>query len=258
MIIKLDQYYNIIEAITVGGDPNAEMCCEVSDVPEDILNDIFSYKYIGQQFIRREDADEVYIRKAKQRKIQYLSETCHTIIEYGIQINDEHYSLTATDQMNLSKLAMQATMNPEIPLFYHPDGGLCRQYTPEQILMISQLGVAWITYHTTYFNFAKAYVESLNTFESIVSFQYGSPIHDPSLQKQMQPIIELTQVHFDTIIPDPNYYDEIKQPLCGIHEHHQPITDDHVDDKTEHEIIYADFYEGDIINEETTDEGSVP
>ena len=212
MILRLDDEYNIIEAITVGGDPNDEGCCEVLAVPPDILEDIFSYKYYDGQFVRRADADAEHIHEAKKQKKAFISATCHAVIESGIYVGDDHYSLDATDQMNLSKLATQAAMMPEMPLFYHADGKLCRQYTPQEILQISQIGVAWVTYHTTYNNFAIAYIESLNDFDKIKNFKYGSPIDDPDLNQQMQRIIETTQIHFETTIDDPFDYDTIVHP----------------------------------------------
>lgn len=237
MIIRLDGEYNIIEAITVGGDPNDEGCCEVFDVPEAILRDIFSYKYIGGEFIRREDADAEYLVLAKQQKIKFLSEMCHHVIEDGIQIGDEHYSLTTTDQMNLSKLTTQAAMTPNLPLFYHADGGLCHQYTPEQIMQISTIGVAWITYHTTYFNFAKAYIESLTDFNAVAAFKYGSQIGDTALVEQMRTITDTTQVTFDIEIEDPFDYDEIRSPLEDIHEYPPVIPQEFLEIEDEGEEI---------------------
>lgn len=225
MIIRLDDEYNIIEAIRVGGDPNEEGCVEVFDVPLDILADIFSYKYYEGNFILRADADEQHIREAKQIKNKFISETCHMVIEAGVQIGDDHYSLDATDQMNLSKLATQAMMFPELPLFYHADGKLCRHYTPEEIIQLSTVGVAWITYHTTYNNFAQAYINSLSDFDTIKNFKYGSPIADDELNQQMQEIIATTQIHFEEEINDPFDYDKIIHPQRDFANEDAPAVD---------------------------------
>ena len=81
MILRLDDEYNIIEAITVGGDPNAEGFCEVLAVPPDILGDIFSYKYIDGQFVRRDNVDDSLLQEVRSIKIEFLNKTCHTLIE---------------------------------------------------------------------------------------------------------------------------------------------------------------------------------
>lgn len=212
MVIKLDNEYNIIEFCRVGGDPNAEGCCQVDNIPPDIADDIFSYRYIEGRFVKRADADAEHIAEAKRIKLEFISSTCHSIIESGIQVGGDHYSLTTNDQMNLSKLATQAAMAPQLPIFYHADGKLCRQYTPEEILMISQLCVNWVTYHTTYNNFVKAYIKSLSDFEKITAFNYGSRIEDDELDRQMEAIIETTQVTFTNIIEDPFDYESIYHP----------------------------------------------
>ena len=143
--------------------------------------------------------------------MQFLSSTCHQLIENGIDFNEEHYSLTYTDQMNLSKLASVAMMTPQTPIFYHSDGNLCRQFTPEEILQLSQMAVAWISYHTTYFNFAKAYIESLSDFSEIALFKYGMSL-DGDLQTQMNAIISQFGVMFDQEIDDPTNYQSILYP----------------------------------------------
>ena len=218
MIIKLDNDRNIISVITVGGDPSAENSYEVHNVPQEILDDIFSYKYIDDQFVKKENIDFLRLCQVIQKKIDFLSETCHSIIENGIQIGDVHYSLTATDQMNLSKLASQAMITPEYPLFYHADGELCRQYTPEEILTISQVGVGWVTYHTTYFNYAKAYVSNLTNIQDIIEFKYGSTIRDSELDSHMRTILQTTGIDFREEIEDPFDYDEILHPSYDIRE----------------------------------------
>lgn len=217
MYIKTDDDHNIIQFVKFGDadltDPHwAEI--QYDEHVQSILPDIFSYKFIDGEFIKRDDADSKHVLEAKEQKIKFLSEMCQTVIENGIQIGDNHYSLTTTDQMNLSKLANQAMMMPELPLFYHSDGHLCHQYTPEQITQIATAGVAWVTYHTTYFNFAKAYIESLTDFDTIASFKYGSQIADQSLYEQMTVITSTTQVVFDNEIDDPFDYDTLKNPMA--------------------------------------------
>lgn len=211
MIIRVDDEFNIIQFITVGGNADNPDCYEVEDVPYDIKRDIFSYKYINGQFIRRSDTDDKHIAEAQRVKCQFLNSTCASLIEGGIQIGDAHYSLSYADQINLSKLVSQATMYPEIPLFYHSDGQLCRQYTAEEILYIGQIAESWVIYHTTYCNFAKAYVNSLHDFATVRDFKYGGTLSD-ELQTQLNAILETTHITFEQLIDDPFNYDTILYP----------------------------------------------
>lgn len=211
MIIRIDSDNNIIQYIKIGGNPDNPDCYEVSDIPSDVAEDIFSYKYIDGQFIRRSDTDTKHVKEAKAWKSKFLNETCASIIESGVQIEDDHYSLTYADQINLSKLSMQATVSPTTPIFYHADGKLCRQYTTEEFMYIAQICVSWVTYHTTYTNFAKMYINSLHDFNQISNFKYGMRLSD-ELEVQLKEILDTTHIIFDRLIDDPFNYDEILYP----------------------------------------------
>jgi len=215
VFININENYEITRLMTVGGDPDNPENIYVENIPYDIMSDIFSYKYINGQFVRKQDTDYKHANEAKQEKISFLSKTCRSVIESGIQYGDDHYSLTETDQINLSKLATQAMSFPQIPIFYHADGQLCRQYTPEEILTIAQLSVNWVTYHTTYNNFAKAYIKTLSSFEQICVFQYGDEL-SPDLQEQMEAITSTTGVVYTDKIEDPYDYDRILHPEKSI------------------------------------------
>lgn len=217
MIIRVDEEYNIVSCIRVGGNKDDPNCYEVdaTDIPSEIMDDMFSYKYINEEFVKKSDADSTHITEAKKHKIQFLSDVCAQTIEAGIQIGNDHYSLSYADQINLSKLATQAAMAPSLPIFYHADGQLCRQYTAEEILQISQIAVAWVTYHTTYFNFSKAYINSLSDFNTIAAFKYGMSLNDPSLEQQLETIIATTGITFTEEISDPFDYDAILHPTRG-------------------------------------------
>ena len=211
MIIRVNSDNDIIQFITIGGDKDAPDCYEVDDIPFDIMEDIFSYRYIDGQFVRKPDTDSKHVIEAKKHKIQFLNDTCASLIEGGIQIGDDHYSLSYADQINLSKLVSQVTMYPEIPVFYHADGQLCRQYTPEEITSIGQVAEAWVIYHTTYCNYAKGYINSLHDFNAIRNFKYGDRLSD-EFQIPLDAILATTQIIFQAVIVDPFDYDTILYP----------------------------------------------
>ncbi|MBO4735161.1 MAG: hypothetical protein J5614_02080 [Paludibacteraceae bacterium] len=211
MIIRVNSDNDIIQFITIGGDKDAPDCYEVDDIPFDIMEDIFSYRYIDGQFVRKPDTDSKHVIEAKKHKIQFLNDTCASLIEGGIQIGDDHYSLSYADQINLSKLVSQVTMYPEIPVFYHADGQLCRQYTPEEITSIGQVAEAWVIYHTTYCNYAKGYINSLHDFNAVRNLKYGDRLSD-EFQIPLDAILATTQIIFRDVIVDPFDYDTILYP----------------------------------------------
>ena len=114
-----------------------------------------------------------FIRLAK---INEMSHTCNQMIENGfdIELQDgvHHFSLTVEDQLNLMSLSSMVAQGIEqIP--YHADGELCKFYTPAEITAIVNQATMWKTYHTTYFNALKAYINSLDTIEAIGAITYG-------------------------------------------------------------------------------------
>ena len=123
--------------------------------------------------------DTTTIEFVRATKIKEMSHTCNKTIEAGfdITLNNEvhHFSLTVQDQLNLISLSSMAAQGmSHIP--YHADGELCKYYTPEEINAIVNQGTYFKTYHTTYFNGLKAYINSLETIEEINAITYGTPI----------------------------------------------------------------------------------
>ena len=105
-----------------------------------------------------------------------MSYECNKTIENGfdVELQEEihHFSLTVQDQLNLITLSTMAAQGIEqIP--YHADGELCKFYTPAEINAIVNQATIWKTYHTTYFNALKAYINSLQTIEEIGAITYG-------------------------------------------------------------------------------------
>lgn len=222
MYIVLNENNEIIEVIAVGIPSEEENTTAVEldgkTIDDDILDRITDYKYINGEFVLKDDADQQMLLKLKTVKIQNLSKVCNQIIENGIDYNNQHYSLTYADQINLSKLASQAVMYPAIPIFYHADGELCRQFTAEEMLELSQYAVAWVTWHTTYFNFAKAYINTLTSTDDVIDFLYGDTIDDAELNTNMQSILSLYPITFDITIQDNYNYDSILKPDKSIHD----------------------------------------
>lgn len=182
MFIQTNENNDIIQLITVGCKPT-ENGYEISnDTPEDILKNIFSYKYIDGQFVYKTEVDETKLNKVKESKLKALSSCCNTQIEKGIDFNGSHYSLTRDDQINIMSLSSDAQvamlMQTELsePLMYHADGEECRVFASEEIMGIATLSKKYIKYHTTYFNLIKQQIMNMTSIEDILTINYGQEL----------------------------------------------------------------------------------
>ena len=188
MYIRTDDASNVVEVIAIGSMPT-ENGYELEDIDDDILCNIFQYKYIDGQFILNQDYRQSKIEQVRTTKINNLKSICNSMITKGIDVNGKHYSLTSDDQINLMKLESIATLSPTTPLLYHADGELCRPYTGDEIKAIAQKATMWISYHTTFFNFVKNQILTMSNVEDIISIQYGSTLQEP-YETQLQQITQ--------------------------------------------------------------------
>ena len=179
MLIRTDENLNIIQLITVGcvlpNTPNYYQI-EKEDITDEIIHHILDYQYINNQFVLRVDQHEKR-EKVLETKLTNMRMICNQTITYGIDYNNAHYSLSDEDQMNLTNLSLMAQSGvPYVP--YHADGQLCRMYSAEEIIAISQLAIQWITFHTTYYNFTKSYLKNITDMNQLIAFQYGMPLSE--------------------------------------------------------------------------------
>ena len=126
------------------------------------------------------EPEDITVAYAKKLKLKDMSNTCNNIIFAGIDVvlSDEethHFSLTEYDQLNLFKLETLARSGQEV-LPYHEDGELCKFYPTADIITIANAATQYITYHTTYFNSLKAYINSLRSLNTISKVTYGMDI----------------------------------------------------------------------------------
>lgn len=207
MYIQTQADGTITQVITVGVKPTENGYeIERSSIPDEILQHIFQYKYIDGEFVKNETVLESKIDQIRSMKIANMSAICNQLITRGVDFNNEHYSLTSDDQINLMKLESIATLSPSTQIFYHPDGGLCRAYSTEEILQLANLATMWIVYHTTYFNFTKAQLSQETDVEKIINFQYGDTLND-AFNTQIQQIASgIDTSNMPTILDDPEEY----------------------------------------------------
>lgn len=130
-----------------------------------------------------------YLRESKIREMSYA---CRNAIEAGFDLvlRDEtsHFSLTTQDQLNLMSLSTMINSQEMIP--YHADNEPTKFYTAAEIQSIIDGAAAHKTYHTTYYNVLKTYINSLDSIEAIAAVTYGIAIPSEFQNEVWQVIIK--------------------------------------------------------------------
>lgn len=121
--------------------------------------------------------EDVTVEFVKENKISEMNAMCNKTIVAGFDTvlsdgKSYHFSLTTQDQLNLISLSTMVESG-ETAIPYHADGELCRFYSVEDIKIILEKATQFKTYHISYFNSLKAYIESLDKIESIRAIVYG-------------------------------------------------------------------------------------
>ncbi len=121
--------------------------------------------------------DDGAVDFVRQSKLSEMSYACRQAIESGIDLQiqgeNRHFSLTTQDQLNLMTLSATGEGAP-----YHADGQECTFYSAEEIQQLMAAVNKHKTYHTTYYNSLKNYINSLQTIEEIAAITYGIEIPD--------------------------------------------------------------------------------
>lgn len=124
--------------------------------------------------------EEVTVEYVRTIKVAEMNVVCNKVIENGIDVllsdgEVYHFSLTTQDQLNLITLqSMIAAGETMIP--YHADGELCRYYSVDDIKVVMDAATAHKTFHVTYFNSLKVYINAMENMTDIASVQYGMDI----------------------------------------------------------------------------------
>ena len=127
-------------------------------------------------------ADTSALNTARKVAISDLSEVCKNTITAGFSVilsdgKRNSFRLTAEDQINLLNLEGQLRAGENL-FVYHATNMPCRVFTREDTRKILKAYRKHILYHTTYFNAAKQYINSLTSLDSIKTFTYGTDITD--------------------------------------------------------------------------------
>ena len=167
-VIDESEYQQLFEAIDAGE--------EISNV----TNDEDTYYQEDDNVV---DNDSIItLDYLKTQKIKEMSYYCNQAIVNGfdVELSDgrtHHFSLTVQDQLNLITLSSLAASGVDnIP--YHADGELCEFFSVNDIQMIVKAATELKTYHTTYYNSLKLFIQSLGDRDDVANVIYGANIPD--------------------------------------------------------------------------------
>lgn len=156
--VKLGEEY-------VGGDPNSHLIMQLAQLtPADkALREATGTKkvYTGTPL-------QIAIAKKKDE----ISVACNVAIKSGIDVGEEHYSLTAEDQTNIGTWLTFAMAGYPVP--YHADGQRCHIYAAEDFKVIAFTAIRYVVHHTTYCNLLTRWLEELTDIDQIESVVYGT------------------------------------------------------------------------------------
>ncbi len=150
----------------------------IEEITLDELNRLQGLLSSGQE----PSADESALAVAKRSMIKRLSSICKNKIIAGFSIvlsdgKSYDFKLTTEDQLNL--LALENQLNSGVETFiYHSTGQPCRFFSRDDITKIVNAFRRYTLYHTTYFNVAKQYLNSLVDIEKVNRFTYGADVSE--------------------------------------------------------------------------------
>lgn len=127
-------------------------------------------------------ADESALVVAKRETIKRLSNICKIKITSGFSVklsdgDSYDFKLTTEDQLNLMSIEGQLNAGAET-FIYHATNQPCRFFSREDMTKIISTFKRYTLYHTTYFNVAKQYINSLTSIEKVNLFTYGTDVSE--------------------------------------------------------------------------------
>lgn len=145
-----------------------------------LSNDGSIYTALGETNGLPEDPYEPTLQELQVSKLSVINLACNVAIVAGCDVpltdgNVEHFSLSETDQINLSA-AVAAVQAGAAAYPYHADGELCKLYPADDIVLIGTAATKHKLYHTTYCNHLRAWVQRVETVEELDTIYYGAEL----------------------------------------------------------------------------------
>lgn len=165
-VISEDEYKQLLEAIDKG---------EEISIPIKADNIIAANDNV---IVNEEEI--ITLEYLKTQKIKEMSHICNQTITNGFDITlsdgkEHHFSLTTQDQLNLITLSAMVTAG-ETTIPYHADGELCKNFSINDMENVIHTATVFKTYHTTYYNSLKEFIESIQDRNEVSNIYYGITI----------------------------------------------------------------------------------
>ena len=162
----------------------------INEISEKELSRLKSLLSSGQEIT----ADKVLLNKSINEAINNLSKICNSRITDGfiIRLSDgkkHNFRLTPEDQINLLNLENQLNSSTQT-FIYHATREPCKTFTREEVVKIIKAYRTHVLYHTTYFNVAKQYLNSLVDVDKVNRFTYGTDVSRATDDKVIKQILK--------------------------------------------------------------------
>lgn len=146
---------------------------------EEIENDVsFWFSQLKDEAVIL-SADHLQVNVVMASKRQELSAICERTIYAGVDVElssgVEHFSLTEKDQINLFGKQVQLSGGAK-QLEYHQDGMPCKYYSADDMQVILEKALAYVSYQTTYCNSLFQWISSMEKASELDAVRYGDPI----------------------------------------------------------------------------------
>ena len=167
------------------------------DVPIVTLHEISEEEFTRLNDLVNSDKqviDEAALINAKTAKISELSDLCNRYIVNGFTIrlsdhNSYNFRLTTEDQLNLMAIENQLNSG-ENTFIYHATNEPCKVFSREDMSKVINHFKRYTLYHTTYFNVAKHYINSLKDVDKVTKFAYGDDVSEIIKDKAIKKILK--------------------------------------------------------------------
>lgn len=119
------------------------------------------------------------LEEIKEQKVSEMNSEQQNTIARGIDIVlsdgiSRHFTLTEHDQISLMGLQSMVEKGiPQIPWHTSDQTEQCQYYSNQDMAIITQKSLEYVTYHVTYFRDLRIYIRSLLTKEEVNKVFYG-------------------------------------------------------------------------------------
>lgn len=114
----------------------------------------------------------------KEKVNKQCEEAIYTGVDVETTQGTEHFSLTTTDQLNITGILFNFSIGAITSYAYHADGKLCREFTKDEIEAIAAAATSTKFYYTTMCNHVHSWIDRCESKEEVQSISLTSTLPD--------------------------------------------------------------------------------